>query len=432
MPRQTSLSRNDELTAMPKITKIIAHEILDSRGTPTVEAMVQLEDGSSGVFSVPSGESKGKHEAKELRDNDPERYAGLGVLTALKNISQVIAPKILGMDANDQVALDNAMISLDGTNDKSHLGANSILAVSAATAKAASASQKIPLYLHISHLMGASTNEFNIPTPMFNEVNGGLHAGFNLDFQEFLIVPPKSNSFTKNLEFGTEVYYALKKALQTHTNQVLIGDEGGYAPLLYQNTDVFKIFEEAVNLAGYKTGLDAFFSLDCAATNLKHGSAYKLKDRPTALPASDLIEFYAQLNDQFHMLSLEDPLAEDDWSDWVELNARIGEKTFLIGDDLIATNYDRLKKAIEIRACNGVIIKPNQAGTITETLKVVNEAKKANFKVIASHRSGETNDSFIADFAVGINADYCKFGAPARGERVAKYNRLLEIEHELS
>jgi enolase len=417
---------------MSAIQKIIAREILDSRGTPTIEAMIQLEDGSIGISSVPSGASKGKHEAKELRDNDPNRYAGLGVLTALKNISQVIAPKIIGLDANNQSGIDELMIGLDGTNDKSKLGANSILAISCATAKAACASQKIPLYVYISRLMGVKTNEFTIPTPMFNVINGGIHAGFNLDFQEFMIVPPKSNTYSKNLEFGTEVYYALKKALQTHTNQVLLGDEGGYAPLLYQNSDVFKIFEEAVSLAGYKAGLDAFFSLDCAATNLKHGSAYKLKDRPTALPAGDLIEFYAQLNEQFHLLSIEDPLAEDDWEDWVELNATIGEKTFLIGDDLIATNLERLKKAIQIKACGGVIIKPNQAGTITETLNVVTEARAGNLKIVVSHRSGETNDSFIADFAVGVNADYVKFGAPARGERVAKYNRLLEIEHELS
>ena len=417
---------------MSNIAKIIAREILDSRGTPTVEAMVELEDGSIGVFSVPSGASKGKHEAKELRDSDPNRYSGLGVLTALKNISQVIAPKIIGLDAGNQSGIDELMIGLDGTNDKSKLGANSILALSAAIAKAAAASQKIPLYVYISRLMGITTNEYTIPTPMFNVINGGIHAGFNLDFQEFMVVPPKSNTYSKNLEFGTEVYYALKKALQTHTNQVLIGDEGGYAPLLYQNADVFKVFEEAVTLAGYKVGLDAFFSLDCAATNLKHGSAYKLKDRPTALPASDLIEFYAQLNEQFHLLSIEDPLAEDDWEDWVELNALIGQKTLLIGDDLIATNMERLKKAIQIKACGGGIIKPNQAGTITETLKVVTEARAGNLKIVVSHRSGETNDSFIADFAVGVNADYVKFGAPARGERVAKYNRLLEIEHELS
>src|SRR3990167_3007294 len=409
---------------MSNIAKIIAREILDSRGTPTVEAMVELEDGSIGVFSVPSGASKGKHKAKELRDSDPNRYSGLGVLTALKNISQVIAPKIIGLDAGNQSGIDELMIGLDGTNDKSKLGANSILALSAAIAKAAAASQKIPLYVYISRLMGITTNEYTIPTPMFNVINGGIHAGFNLDFQEFMVVPPKSNTYSKNLEFGTEVYYALKKALQTHTNQVLIGDEGGYAPLLYQNADVFKVFEEAVTLAGYKVGLDAFFSLDCAATNLKHGSAYKLKDRPTALPASDLIEFYDSLNEQFHLLSIEDPLAEDDWEDWVELNALIGQKTLLIGDDLIATNMERLKKAIQIKACGGVIIKPNQAGTITETLKVVTEARAGNLKIVVSHRSGETNDSFIADFAVGVNADYVKFGAPARGERVAKYNRL--------
>lgn len=417
---------------MSKIKKIVAREILDSRAVPTIETIIELEDGAAGIFSVPSGASKGKHEAKELRDGDPSRYAGLGVLNALKNISQVIAPKIIGLEANDQSSLDNLLIDLDGTNDKSRLGANAILSVSGAIAKAASLSQKIPLYLYISKLSGESTNEFTIPTPMFNVINGGIHAGFNLDFQEFLVVGPKTNSYSQNLEFGAEMYYALKKTLQTHTNQVLIGDEGGYAPLLYQNTDVFKIFDEAAGMTGYRIGLDAFFSIDCAASNLKEGSAYKIKDRPTAMPAGDLIEFYIQLNEQYHLLSIEDPIAEEDWDDWVELNARIGTKTLIIGDDLIATNMERLKKAIEIRACNAVVIKPNQAGTITETLAVVSAAKSANFKIIVSHRSGETNDDFIADFAVGVAADYTKLGAPARGERVAKYNRLLEIEHELS
>lgn len=417
---------------MSKIKKIVAREILDSRGVPTIETIIELEDGSAGIFSVPSGASKGKHEAKELRDGDPSRYAGLGVLSALKNISQIIAPKIIGLEANDQPSLDNLLIGLDGTTDKSHLGANAILSVSGAIAKAASISQKIPLYLYISKLTGASTNEFTIPTPMFNVINGGIHAGFNLDFQEFMVVGPKTNSYSQNLEFGAEIYYVLKKTLETHANQVLVGDEGGYAPLLYQNTDVFKIFEETANTAGYKIGLDVFFSIDCAATNLKEGSAYKIKDRPTAMPPNDLIEFYVQLNEQYHLLSIEDPIAEEDWEDWVELNAMIGTKTLIIGDDLIATNIERLKKAVEIRACNAVIIKPNQVGTITEALAVVSAAKAANFKVIVSHRSGETNDDFIADFAVGVAADYAKLGAPARGERVAKYNRLLEIEHELS
>lgn len=415
-----------------KIKKIVAHEILDSRGVPTIEAMVELEDGTVGVYSVPSGASKGKHESKELRDNDPERYSGLGVLNALKNISGVIAPKIIGVDAQNQKALDELLISLDGTSDKSNLGANTLLSISGAAAKAASTSQKIPLYQYISRLAGQSTDNFIIPTPMFNVINGGLHAGFNLDFQEFMVVPPKSNSFSQNLQFGAEVYYELKKTLETHTNQVLVGDEGGYAPLLYQNIDVFKIFEEAISLAGYKVGLDAFYSLDCAASNLKKGSAYKLKDRPIAMPPDDLIEFYVQLNDQFHLLSIEDPLDEEEWQDWVDLNAKIGTKTLIIGDDLITTNIERLKKAVEIKACNGVIIKPNQTGTITETLNVIAEARKAGLKIIVSHRSGETNDDFIADFAVGVAADYAKFGAPARGERVAKYNRLLEIEHELS
>ena len=417
---------------MSKIKKIVAREILDSRAVPTIESMVELEDGSAGVFSVPSGASKGKHEAKELRDSDSTRYAGLGVLTALKNISQIIGPKIIGLEASDQSSLDNLLISLDGTSDKSHLGANAILAISGAAAKAASISQKIPLYLYISRLTGASTNEFTIPTPMFNVINGGIHAGFNLDFQEFMVVGPKTNTYSQNLEFGAGMYYALKKSLQTHTNQVLVGDEGGYAPLLYQNTDVFKIFEETAGMAGYKIGLDIFYSIDAAASNLKEGSAYKIKDRPTAMPASDLIEFYVQLNEQYHLLSMEDPIAEEDWKDWVELNALIGLKTLIVGDDLISTNIERLKKAIDLKACNAVIIKPNQVGTITETLTVVAAAKAANFKVIVSHRSGETNDDFIADFAVGVAADYVKLGAPARGERVAKYNRLLEIEHELS
>lgn len=417
---------------MASIKKIIAREILDSRGTPTVEAIVELEDGAIGSFSVPSGASRGKHEAKELRDGDSGRYAGLGVLNCLKNISQIISPKLIGMEATDQANIDMTLIGLDGTDDKSKLGANTILSLSGAIAKAAAASARMPLYLYLSNLMGGGTTKFSIPTPMFNVINGGAHAGYNLDFQEFMIVPPKSQGYSQNLKFGVEVYYALKKTLQTHTNQVLIGDEGGYAPLLYSNTDVFKILEDAVNLAGYKIGLDAFFSIDCAASNLKQGSAYKLKDRPTAMPASDLIEFYIQLNDQYHLLSIEDPLSEEDWNDWVDLNASIGDKTLVVADDLVTTNAERLKKAFEIKACNAVIIKPNQVGTLTETFGVVKDARKYNIKVIVSHRSGETNDDFIADFAVAVGADYAKFGAPARGERVAKYNRFLEIEHELS
>ncbi len=417
---------------MAKIKKIVAREILDSRGQPTVEAILELEDGSTGIYSVPSGASVGKHEAHELRDEDKTRFVGKGVLKALGNIATVLAPKIIGMDAKNQIGIDEAMIALDGTDDKSKLGANSILALSGAVAKAQSVSQKVPLYQYIAQIAGSNTREFTIPTPMFNVLNGGLHAGFNLDFQEFLIVPPKANTFSKNLKFGAEVYFALKEVLKSQNYATLIGDEGGYAPMLYSNMEVFKIFEEAITMAGYKTGLDAFFSLDVAASNLKEGSTYRIKDKPVPQTGSDLTEFYIAVNEQYHLLSLEDPFSDDDWGDWSNLLGKIGAETLIVSDDLTCTNPKLLDKAIAEHAVNAVLVKPNQVGTISETLAFIKKAKEAKFKIIVSHRSGETNDDFIVDFAVGVGADYVKFGAPARGERVAKYNRLLEIEHELS
>lgn len=417
---------------MAKIKKVIAREILDSRGQPTVEAILELEDGSTGIYSVPSGASVGKHEAHELRDEDKTRFGGKGVLKALGNIATVLAPQIIGMDAKDQAAVDEAMIVLDGTDDKSKLGANSILALSGAVARAQSVSQKVPLYQYIAQLAGSNTQEFAIPTPMFNILNGGAHAGFNLDFQEFLIVPPKANTFSQNLKFGAGVYSALKDVLKSQNYATLIGDEGGFAPMLYSNMEVFKIFEEAVTVAGYKTGLDAFFSLDVAASSLKEGNTYRIKDKPVPQTGSDLTEFYISVNEQYHLLSLEDPFSDGDWGDWSSLLGKIGGETLIVADDLTSTNPKLLDKAIAERAANAVIVKPNQIGTISETLAFVKKAKEAKFKIIASQRSGETNDDFIVDFAVGIGADYVKFGAPARGERVAKYNRLLEIEHELS
>ncbi len=417
---------------MSKIKKIVAREILDSRGQPTVEAIVQLEDAAVGIYSVPSGTSVGKHEAFELRDGDKTRFGGKGVLKVLGNISTVLAPQIIGMDAQNQQEIDSAMITLDGTDDKSKLGANSILALSGAIAKAQSASEKVPLYQYIAKIAGASTREFSIPTPMFNILNGGLHAGFNLDFQEFLIVPPKANTFSQNLKFAAEVYSHLKDVLKSQNYATLLGDEGGFAPALYSNMEAFKVFEEAVTSAGYKTGLDAFFSLDVAASNLKKGSTYRIKDKPVPQTAGDLIEFYISLNEQYHLLSLEDPFADDDWNDWTNLLEKLGGETLIVGDDLTSTNIKLLDKAIEEHALNAVIVKPNQIGTISETLKFIQRAKEAKLKIVVSHRSGETNDDFIADLSVGIGADYAKFGAPARGERVAKYNRLLEIEHELS
>ncbi len=418
---------------MAKIKKVIAREILDSRAFPTVEAIIQLDDGSVGAFATPSGISVGKHEAVELRDGDSDRYAGKGVLKALENILVYLAPAIIGKDASGQGELDKIMIQIDGTDNRSKMGANSILALSGAIARAQAASLKVPLYQYISKLLSQTQkNEFTMPTPMFNILNGGKHGGGNIDFQEFLIVPPQANTYSQNLKIGVEIYYALKDVIVNHSGITLLGEEGGYAPTLYSNSDAFKILEEAVSRAGFTLGLDTFLSMDVGSSTFMKGGVYKIKDRPVGLSGSEFIDFFASLNEQYHILSLEDPLSEDDWDGWQNITRLMGEKTIIVGDDLITTNLERLKKAIEKKACNGIIVKPNQVGTITETLDVVKVAQKANFKIIVSHRSGETNDDFIADFAVGVGADYVKFGAPARGERVSKYNRLLAIEHELS
>ena len=417
---------------MAKIKKIIAREILDSRGYPTVESIVELSDFAVGVASVPSGLSVSRHEAVELRDGDQKRYSGRGVLKCLENILTVLAPRLIGKEAGLQKQLDEEMIIADGTSDKVKLGANSILSLSCAIVKAHAVSQKIPLYQYIASLAGSNIHQFSIPTPMFNILNGGKHGGGNIDFQEFKIVPPKANPFSTSLRIGVEIYYALKEVIESRSAVPLVGDEGGYAPLLYANTDALKLLEDAIARTRYKLGLDVFFSLDIAASYIKKGSAYKIKDKPVALDANDLLDFYITLNEQYHLLSLEDPFSEDDWDHWKKITAQLGKETLIVGDDLISTNKDRLQKAIDHKACNTVIIKPNQAGTVTETIDTVKTANSGGIKIVVSHRSGETNDDFIADFAVGVNADYVKFGAPARGERVAKYNRLLEIEHELS
>ena len=417
---------------MAKIKKIISREILDSRGDPTIEATVILDDDSFGVFSTPSGLSIGKHETVELRDKDQARYSGKGVLRALEKIYSVISPSILGKDAAQQRIIDNIIIEADKTKDKSNLGANAMLAISGAVAKAQARSQNVGLYQYINEISQIKLERFEIPTPMFNILNGGLHGSGNVDFQEFLLIPKKSGSYSDNLRAGVEIYYHLKQTIAAHSGIVLVGDEGGYAPTLYSNVDALKLIAEAIDSAHYQLGLDVFLSLDVAATELKKEGSYRIKDRPIPLSSDEFIEFFTSLNNEYHLLSIEDPLAEDDWDDWKKLTEKIGKETIIVGDDLIATNLERLKKAKKEKACNGVIIKPNQAGTISETIDVAKYAKEANFKIVVSHRSGETNDDFIADFAVAIGADYAKFGAPARGERVAKYNRLLEIEHELS
>lgn len=417
---------------MAKIEKIVAREILNSLGHPTIEAIVRLQDKSIGVFSSPSGTTKSKYEALEVTDGDPKRFAGLGVLGGLRKIHSILSPKLIGQDAANQGMIDQILKTADGTPNKSNLGSQVTIALSVAITKAQASSEKMTVYQYIAKLLGSNIHEFSVPTPMFNILNGGKHAGGNLDFQEFMIVTPQSTPYSQSLKLGAEVYYSLKETIKSHSAIALVGDEGGYAPTFYSNLDALKVLEEALTRAGYKFGLDAFISLDVAASHLKQGSSYKIKDRPVALSSGDFLDFFLVLNEQYHLLSIEDPFDQDEWDEWCSLTEKLGAETLIVADDLTATNLERLEKTISQKAANAIVIKPNQAGTLTETLEVVKKAKSANFKIVVSHRSGETNDDFIADFAVGVGADYAKFGAPARGERVAKYNRLLEIEHELS
>lgn len=419
---------------MAKITFITAREILDSRGSPTVEATIILDDNSYSIASVPSGVSVGKYEAVELRDHDPKRYGGLGVLTAVNNIRTIIGPALIGKDPSSQKEIDSAMISMDGTPNKGKLGANAILAVSIAIAKVAAVSMKVPTYIYISSLAGQyglPPAIRRIPTPSFNILNGGKHGAGNLDFQEFMVIPSSNKLFPEALHMGVTLYNGLRDVL-TYRNAIhSIGDEGGFAPNLFTNAEAFEVIVEAVKTTGLRLGYDVFFGLDAAASYFKKPSGYQLKDRPQPFSTEQLVEYYKTLATTYQMLLLEDPFEEDDWEGWVKGTAELADKLLIVGDDLLATNKERLIKAIERKAANAILIKPNQIGTLSETLTIIKQARDAGFKVMVSHRSGETNDSFIADFAVGVSADYIKFGAPARGERVAKYNRLLEIANRL-
>lgn len=419
---------------MPNIKHITATEILDSRGNPTLETTVVLEDGTTGISSVPSGSSIGKFEAVELRDGDSKRHRGKGVLKAVSNVNDVIAPKIIGLEASEQKIIDKTLITLDGTPNKSKLGANALLCVSQAVCKAAAISTKMPLYRYINSLAQSfelPTSIEKMPTCVFNLINGGKHADNNLDIQEFFIIPPTSTSYKQGLELGVNVYNTLRDILTYKNVAHSLGDEGGFAPNFGTNLDALEILKEATDKLNIRIGYDAFLGIDAASQHFKTNGSYKLKDRQQPYTTSELINYFLVLNEQYKLLLLEDPMGEDDWEGWSELNNKLGGSVIIVGDDLVCTNPARLKLAVEKKAVTGVVIKPNQIGTITETLNVIDQAKKAGFVVVVSHRSGETNDTFIADFAVGVASDYVKFGAPARGERVAKYNRLLEIEHEL-
>lgn len=417
---------------MAKIKHIQAREILDVKGNPTVEATITLENATVGVASCPSGTSIGSYEAAAIRDNDQKRYGGKGVLKAIDNIHNVIAPKLIGKEASNQAEIDKLMLELDGTQNKGMLGANAILCVSIAVCRAQAASQRTPLYQYLRALIKREQQAVKIPTLAFNCINGGKHAGDNLDFQEFLIIPATSKTYSESLQLGLSIYHSLRGVLRAKNAATLVGDEGGFGPTLATNADALALLAQAVNNLNVRLGFDVFFGLDIASNNFYKDHAYKIKDKAVPLATNDLIAYYEELVSQFHLIYLEDPLSEDDWDGWATMVAKVGQQAIIVGDDITATNPYRLQMAITKKAISAVVIKPNQIGTVIEALAVVEVARHAGLKIVVSHRSGETNDDFIADFAVAVAADYVKFGAPARGERIAKYNRLLAIEKELT
>lgn len=411
---------------MTTIERVHGREVLDSRGHPTVEAEAHLSDGAMGRAMVPSGASTGKHEAVELRDGDQGRFNGRGVLRAVANINQKIFPALKGRDPYDQTNIDHLIIELDGTDDKSNLGANAVLAVSLAVAHAAAASKQMALYRYLSQ--GES---LSLPVPMFNILNGGRHASNSTDFQEFMIVPVGADSFSDALRAGAEVYRSLANILEYRGLSTTVGDEGGFAPTLPSNKDALELVLESIEKAGYRPGVDCFIALDAAATELFRDGAYVLDREGATYSSKDLVEYYAEWVKSYPILSIEDGLAEDDWEGWSDLEALIGDRVQLVGDDLYTTNPHRIKKGIQSEASNSVLIKLNQIGSLTETHEAVSMTKGAGWSTVMSHRSGETEDSTIADLSVAWGTGQIKAGAPCRSERLAKYNRLLRIEEEL-
>jgi len=408
-----------------EIMDIKAREVLDSRGNPTVEVEVYLEDGTKASAIVPSGASTGKFEALELRDKD-KRYLGKGVLKAVKNVNEIIAPKIIGMNVYDQVAIDNALIELDGTENKSKLGANAILGVSMAVVRAAAESLYLPLYRYLG-----GPNAKVLPVPFMNVINGGKHADNSLDIQEFMIVPAGFSKFSEALRCGAEVFHTLKKILHDAGHVTSVGDEGGFAPNLSSNEEAIKVLIEAIEKAGYEPGKDVFIALDCAASSFYEAEKKKYLIDGAEKTTDELLEYYKKLVEKYPIISIEDPFDEEDWEGFLKLTNQIGEKVQIVGDDLYVTNIKRLQKGVELKASNSILIKLNQIGTVTETLDVIEFAKENHMTCIVSHRSGETEDTFIADLAVATNCGMIKTGSLSRSERIAKYNRLLRIEEEL-
>ncbi|MBQ9788218.1 MAG: phosphopyruvate hydratase [Lentisphaeria bacterium] len=416
---------------MCKITTINAREILDSRGNPTVEAEVFLSCGISGVASVPSGASVGTNEALELRDNDRERFRGRGVLQAVRNINLIISPLLTGINIDDQRLIDQMMIDEDDTLDKSHLGANAILAVSLAAARAAANYHGIELYRYLGGI-----NACRLPLPMINIINGGRHAENGLVFQEFMIVPVGADSFSRAMQMGAEIFYSLKKVLHSYNLCIEVGDEGGFAPELFAAEDAFDCIIEAIDRAGYMIGGEVALALDCAASEFFDGKLYNCgllrgKGNTAKFTSDEVIDYLANLCKNYPICAIEDPLNENDWLAWQKITEKIGDTVTIIGDDLFVTNKNYLRRGIQENSANGIIIKPNQIGTLTETLAVIENAQRAGFQTVISHRSGETADSFIADLSVAVNSPFVKCGSMCRGERIAKYNRFLQIERSL-
>ncbi|NCC81965.1 MAG: phosphopyruvate hydratase [Clostridia bacterium] len=411
---------------MSYIDDVYAREILDSRGNPTVEVEVVLEDGTMARAQVPSGASTGAFEACELRDEDGSRYMGKGVLNAVDNVNTIIAPELIGADVLDQTGIDALLIELDGTDNKNNLGANAILGVSMAVARAAASYLEQPLY---KYLGGVNAN--TLPAPMMNILNGGEHADNNVDIQEFMVMPLGIETFSEGVRACVEIYHNLKKVLKGKGLSTSIGDEGGFAPNLKSNEEALEVILEAIEKAGYKAGEEIYLALDVAATEMYSNGIYDFKGEGIKRNYKELVEYYAKLVEKFPIISIEDGLDEEDWEGWKYLTEKLGDKIQLVGDDLFVTNTSRLEKGINSGVANSILIKVNQIGTVTETLNAIEMAKRAGYTAVISHRSGETEDTFIADLAVAVNAGQIKTGAPCRTDRVAKYNQLLRIEEEL-
>ncbi len=411
---------------MTLIAEVVGREILDSRGNPTVEVDVRLEDGTVGRAAIPSGASTGAHEAVELRDGDKQRYGGKGTLKAIQNVNEAIAEELTGLDPLDQIGIDNILRELDGTPNKGKLGANAILGTSLAVAKAAAASLDLPLYRYLGGVFGHT-----LPVPMMNILNGGKHAENSSDFQEFMVMPVGAPSFAEGLRWGAEIYAALKNVLHARKLSTTVGDEGGFAPSLPTNEAPLEVIMEAIGKAGYTPGTQVMLAMDPAMTELYSNGVYTLAREGKQFSTDEMVDYWAQLLDRYPIISLEDGLAEDDWEGWAKLRQRIDDRIQLVGDDLLVTNVERLRRAIDERACNSILVKLNQIGSLSETLDAIQTAQRAGFTAVVSHRSGETEDVTIADLVVATNAGQIKTGAPARSDRVAKYNQLLRIEQEL-